>query len=85
MAASGWSSTRNGRATVRLPNGSKTTVDYDGLRPIGGSAHVVRASKGVGESGWCNEVDCDWTTEAPSRVAAEDAYVDVQSPAASGS
>jgi len=48
---------RNGRAIVRLPNGSKTTVDYDGLRPIGASAHLVRTRAGMGESVWCAEVD----------------------------
>ena len=66
---------RDGRAIVRLPNGSKTTVDYDGLRAIGGSVHFVRTSAGTGESAWCHKVDCEWTVEAPSRNEAEDAYL----------
>jgi hypothetical protein len=67
---------RSGRAVVRLPNGSKTTVDYDGLRRIGGSAHFARATNGTGESVFCREVDCDWTTDRSSRVDAEDAYIE---------
>lgn len=66
---------RNGRAILRLPNGSKTTVDYDALRLVGGSVHFVRAV-GTGETAWCGEQDCGWSYVGATRVAAEDAYVE---------
>ena len=66
---------REGRAIVRLPNGSKTTVEYGSVRPVGGAAHFVRDGDGPGESVWCHEQDCDWTAHRESRIAAEDAYV----------
>jgi hypothetical protein len=66
---------RNGRAVVRLPNGSKTTVDYDALRPVGGSVHFVRGSTGTNETAWCQEERCGWSYAAPTRTAAEDEYL----------
>jgi hypothetical protein len=66
---------RGGRAIVRLPNGSKTTIDYDALRPVGGSVNFVRAIQGTGETAWCGEQDCAWSYLGATRTAAEDEYI----------
>jgi hypothetical protein len=61
---------RGGRAIVRLPNGSKTTVDYGALQPTAGSVHFAY------ESAYCQEEDCEWRVEnAPTRTEAEDQYL----------
>jgi hypothetical protein len=64
-----------GRAVVRLPNGSKTTLDHDCLRAIGGSVHFVRGSFGSTETAHCVEQGCGWSRQAATREAAEDVYV----------
>lgn len=66
---------RAGRAIVRLPNGSKTTLDYEALRVLGGSVHFVAKADRTGETAWCQEQDCEWHHEAESRVTAEDQYI----------
>ncbi len=62
---------RNGRALVRLPNGWKTSLDYDALRVVGGPVHFVRG-EGTTERVYCQA--CDWSAEADSRRSAEDLY-----------
>lgn len=66
---------RAGRAIVRLPNGSKTTLDYDALRVLGGSVHFVAKVDRTGETAWCQEQGCGWHHEAGSRAEAEDEYI----------
>ncbi len=61
---------RDGRALVRLPNGSKTTVDFDALALDAGIVHFVRGS--VGERAHCGE--CEWQSTASSCVGAEELY-----------
>ena len=61
---------RNGRALVRLANGSKTTVDFDALTHDGGIVHFVRDPQG--ERVHCGE--CDWEVTASSRVTAQELY-----------
>jgi len=61
---------RNGRALVRLPNDSKTTVDFDALTHDGGIVHFVRDPQG--ERVHCGE--CDWEVTASSRVTAQELY-----------
>lgn len=63
---------RNGRALVRLPNGSKTSIDYGALRKIGGPAHFAADPDGGAVTVFCQR--CDWQARRPSRTAAEDAY-----------
>ncbi len=61
---------RAGQAVVRLPNGSKTTLDFNALRPTAGLVHLTF------ESAYCKEQGCNWSVEgAPSRVEVEDAYL----------
>ena len=59
---------KEGSAVVRLPNGSKTTVAYDVLRPAGGVVHFVDDSAHCGQ--------CDWEALATgSRTEAEDRFL----------
>jgi hypothetical protein len=67
---------REGRAIVRLPNGSKTTLDYDALRPLGARVDFVRSPRGSEETAWCREDGCAWSGQAPTRTAAEDAFIE---------
>jgi len=62
---------RQGRAIVRLPNGSKTTIGFDSLRPRIGRVHFARR-QGGGEDAWC--LLCDWHAEAATRILAEDEF-----------
>jgi hypothetical protein len=62
---------RAGRAIVRLPNGSKTTVDLDSLRPRPGRVHFVRM-EGTAEEAWCQI--CDWSGRGATRIDAENEY-----------
>jgi hypothetical protein len=62
-----------GRAVVRLPNGSKTTLDYDSLESRGGHAHFVRNADGSGESVFC--LDCGWEGCGDTRREAEDQFL----------
>ena len=64
---------RGGRALVRLPNGSKTSVNFGALRPLGGQVHFVQDIGGPGETAYCQA--CDWVHHAAARVQAEDAYM----------
>ena len=64
---------RDGQALVRLPNGSKTTVDYGALRRVGGPVHFVRDPTGEGATAYCQS--CDWEAHRATRAAAEDAFV----------
>ncbi len=61
---------RDGRALIRLPNGSKTTVDFDALALDSGIVHFVRDP--AGERAHCGE--CDWQATASSRVRAQEVY-----------
>ena len=61
---------RAGRALVRLPSGSKTTVDFDALIPDAGTVHFVRETSG--ERACCGQ--CDREVTAESRVSAEELY-----------
>jgi hypothetical protein len=65
---------RNGRALVRLPNGTKTSVSYSALRGLGGPVHFVRDLTGEGETVYCQA--CDWELHGGTRVVAEDAYLE---------
>ncbi|MCP3995018.1 MAG: hypothetical protein GY722_08130 [bacterium] len=49
---------RNGRALVRLPNGSKTSLAFDALDAQGVHAHLPASGGGTNEA-YCSE--CDWT------------------------
>lgn len=50
---------RGGRAVVRLPSGTKTTLQYDALAEQPGLAHFVRARSGPGGDVYC--LRCDWS------------------------
>jgi hypothetical protein len=50
---------RGGRAVVRLPSGTKTTLQYDALAQRRGLAHFVPASSGKGGTVYCQR--CDWS------------------------
>jgi hypothetical protein len=55
---------RDGRALVRLPNGSKTRVEHDELNPLAGNGHVTQSTKvGRGVDVFCHE--CPWTGNFP--------------------
>ncbi|HVM35599.1 MAG TPA: hypothetical protein VM784_09660 [Actinomycetota bacterium] len=64
---------RGGLALVRLPNGSKTTVEFGVLRPLGGPVHFVQDLGGPDETAYCQA--CDWVHHAAKRFQAEDAYI----------
>lgn len=64
---------RDGRALVRLPNGSKTSVEFGALRSLGGPVHFVQDISGAGETAYCQA--CDWMHHAAARVQAEEAYM----------
>jgi hypothetical protein len=64
---------RGGRALVRLPNGTKTSVEFSALRPVGGPVHFVHDLEGHGETAYCQA--CPWERHAPTRTDAEDAYI----------
>lgn len=65
---------RDGKAIVRLPNGSKTTVRFTTLQPEGGtSVHFTRSTWNDGETTRC--LTCDWVADFGSRVAAETAAI----------
>ena len=61
---------RAGHAVVRLPNGSKTTVDYEVLQPAGGAVHFVNSTA------YCQDPACDWEATAASRPEAELRYLE---------
>lgn len=44
---------RDGRALVRLPNGSKTSIDYDVLDVRPGETHFIVGSDGAGVTAVC--------------------------------
>jgi hypothetical protein len=52
---------RGGRALVRLPNGSKTSVDYGALIPQGARGHFIPAEDGPSVRVLC--IDDDWTDD----------------------
>ena len=59
---------RNGRALVRLPNGSKTSVAYDAIVPTGvDGIHIVMCGAGPNEV-FCQR--CDWHATGESYQAA---------------
>lgn len=62
---------RGGRAIVRLANGSKTTLDFDGLVVGAGPVDFVRNTNGIGERAYCQ---CGWETDAPTRLEAEERF-----------
>ena len=64
---------RNGRAIVRLPNGSKTTVDYGSVVLQPGTVHFV-SKPGGAEEAWCQE--CDWQTVGENRAEAAARFSD---------
>ncbi len=52
---------RRGAALVRLPNGSKTTVEYEALEALGARGHFVQAIQGPGGAVYCSE--CEWSSQ----------------------
>ena len=59
---------REGKALIRLPNGSKTRVDPGALRLLPGLGHLTR--RGVGQvEVWCRE--CEWHQVALGEHAAQ--------------
>ncbi|MEV6266520.1 hypothetical protein AB0L64_05100 [Kribbella sp. NPDC051936] len=52
---------RNGRALVRLPNGSKTSIPYDAIESRGARAHFIPAQDGSTVTVLC--LDDDWSGE----------------------
>jgi hypothetical protein len=56
---------RDGRALVRLPNGSKTRVDHGDLAALPGNGHIVGGSP---VRAHCH--DCEWAGSFPDRHAA---------------
>lgn len=63
---------RNGKALVRLPNGSKTSVRFGSIeRSNGTDFHFVAGTHGAGEHVRC--LICDWAAELDTRVEAETA------------
>lgn len=63
---------RDGRALVRLPNGSKTSLSYDALRAVGGPVHFV--DNGADQVTVHCQL-CDWSNRTTRRVLAEDAWM----------
>ena len=63
---------RDGCALVRLPNGSKTSFDYNALEPLPAWGHFVPTDDGV--TVWCAERD-DWNAHAATWDAAQDALM----------
>ena len=62
---------RDGKALVRLPNGSKTTVRMSALRPLASAGlHFTRNVEDEGEGVRC--LACGWHEVFQSRVEAED-------------
>jgi len=61
---------RDGGALVRLPNGSKTTLNFDALSLDAGTVHFTQVHSG--EQVHCGE--CDWETTAYSRIGAQETY-----------
>ena len=59
---------RDGRALVRLPNGSKTSIAFDALAPLGVSAHLVR-----GDDATAHCSACDWAVTSESWTVAVEA------------
>lgn len=59
---------RNGRALVRLPNGSKTSIEYGALLPQGVRAHFVPAQDGSSVKVLC--IEDDWMDEGQDFVDA---------------
>jgi hypothetical protein len=64
---------RNGRALVRLPNGSKTSISYDVLAPHSARGHFVPSPSGSSTAVYC--LDCDWSTTEPLRPDAQGALM----------
>lgn len=52
---------RAGRALVRLPNGSKTTVGLEALAAQPARGHFVARDSGPGGVVHC--LECDWSTD----------------------
>ncbi|GAA1435267.1 hypothetical protein GCM10009641_30950 [Mycobacterium cookii] len=53
---------RDGRALVRLPNGSKTSVPYGAVRADAARGHFVPAQDGAAVDVFCG--DDDWSASA---------------------
>jgi hypothetical protein len=50
---------RGGRALVRLPNGSKTSLAYNSLTETRARGHFVPERDGSGVTAYC--LDCEWS------------------------
>jgi hypothetical protein len=67
---------RAGQAVVRLPSGTKTTLQYDALTEQRGFGHFVRAEVGAGGTVYCGR--CEWSSpfqqwqDGASRLADHD-------------
>jgi hypothetical protein len=64
---------RNGRALVRLPNGSKTSVPYGAATEVPARGHFVPAQDDSSVSVYC--LDDDWSDIAPDFNHATDLLV----------
>lgn len=63
---------RNGKALVRLPNGSKTTVRFGSIERAEASGfHFSASTYDYGEQVCC--LICDWVADFDNRVSAETA------------
>ena len=75
---------REGKALVRLPNGSKTRVDPGALMLLPGRGHLQRSDAGQVKV-WCE--DCDWhevTVGGHAAQAALAAHQDAHEPQGAG-
>jgi hypothetical protein len=54
---------RDGRALVRLPNGSKTRLPYGAMSELPGRGHVTPGTDDTDMTVWCR--DCDWSRTGP--------------------
>jgi hypothetical protein len=54
---------RHGRALVRLPNGSKTSVQPEALSPLQARGHFIRATPGGRVLCLYDRNECSWTTD----------------------
>jgi hypothetical protein len=64
---------REGRALVRLPNGSKTSIPYGAAKEAPARGHFVPAADGSSVSVYCS--DDDWSDAAPDFNRAADLVV----------
>jgi hypothetical protein len=54
---------RGGRALVRLPNGSKTSLGYNSLTETDARGHFIPEHGGSAVTAYC--LDCEWSQREP--------------------